>query len=259
MVTTAIGHFLIDAGTSTIGRLAQAGLRPDDLTAVFLTHLHDDHTVGLTDLLSFRYTSAIYGPPQAPLTIIGPPGTHRLITALSAVLDVSGGIRRSENNSVGPPVAATVIAKEVGEGAVYDTPQLRVAAVENTHYSDRGTRNPAGSASYSYRVETPEWAIGFTGDTGPSAAVTMLFDGVDAIVAEMVSDELPEDFPPGVDPAALRAGHLRPSHVADMASGARAGRVILSHYNEATPTDLSTIGSAFNGPVTAGTDLLQPL
>ena len=43
-------RLLIDAGRGTTIRLAQAGIGSGGLTAIFLTHLHSDHTNGLPDV-----------------------------------------------------------------------------------------------------------------------------------------------------------------------------------------------------------------
>jgi ribonuclease BN (tRNA processing enzyme) len=55
-----------------------------------------------------------------------------------------------------------------------------VTAVENTHFHfhEMGPAS-ASEKSYSYRFETPDRVIVFTGDTGPSDAVTELARGAD--------------------------------------------------------------------------------
>ena len=45
-----------DAGRSSVMRLMEAGTVPHELTAVFLTHVHSDHLVGLPDLVMTRWT-----------------------------------------------------------------------------------------------------------------------------------------------------------------------------------------------------------
>ena len=48
--------------------------RGGPITAVFLTHLHSDHTLGLPDVI---LTSWVMGR-QRPLTVVGPPGTREM-------------------------------------------------------------------------------------------------------------------------------------------------------------------------------------
>jgi len=44
-----------DVGRGTTMRLSQLGLTPNDIDAVFLTHLHSDHTEGLIGLMQLRW------------------------------------------------------------------------------------------------------------------------------------------------------------------------------------------------------------
>lgn len=50
-------HLQFDAGRATSLRLAELDVHPNMLDAVFLTHLHSDHTVGLVDLAQTRWHS----------------------------------------------------------------------------------------------------------------------------------------------------------------------------------------------------------
>src|ERR1041385_6867301 len=50
-VTVGDRLFLFDAGTGVERQLRAAGLPISGPTALFLTHLHSDHTLGLADLI----------------------------------------------------------------------------------------------------------------------------------------------------------------------------------------------------------------
>lgn len=61
-------------------------------------------------------------------------------------------------------------------------------AVENTHFHFQPGSPAFGKyKSYSYRFETPDRVIVFTGDTGPSDAVAELAKGADVLVSEVGS------------------------------------------------------------------------
>src|SRR5580704_7717314 len=49
---------LVDCGPGVVRRAVQAGLKMEQLTRVFVTHLHSDHTVGFPDLI---FTPAVTG------------------------------------------------------------------------------------------------------------------------------------------------------------------------------------------------------
>ena len=46
--------YVVDAGDGTAGRLAQAGVSLHAIDAIFISHLHFDHTGGLAVLLALR-------------------------------------------------------------------------------------------------------------------------------------------------------------------------------------------------------------
>src|SRR5215831_15145450 len=51
-----------DAGRGTTMRLSQLGIGPEQLNAVFLTHMHNDHTEGFADLVQLRWSFHGTGP-----------------------------------------------------------------------------------------------------------------------------------------------------------------------------------------------------
>ncbi|WP_338664795.1 MBL fold metallo-hydrolase [Pararoseomonas sp. SCSIO 73927] len=277
LLTAGGRHYLVDAGIGATRQLAAAGLEPTDVSAVLLTHLHDDHTADLPALLSFRATAGLF--PGAPprLRLLGPPGVAAYAAAAGRLIGVSGAIRQAEARAEGPGAGAQnrggsnrgrssqggaragtdgLEVVTLRPGAAYDDGTIRVTAVENTHYSGRGVRRPAGAVSLSLRIEAGGRAITFTGDTGPSRDVERLARGSDVLVAEMVSDD-DSDLPPGFTPAQAQRGHLSPRRVGELAAAAGVGMVVLSHYTRATEADLRSIAAVFPGRVVAGRDLMR--
>src|SRR5947209_18807489 len=61
--------FVVDAGRGATMRIAGTDLQYEKLAAVFLTHLHSDHTAGLPDLFE---TSWQFGRKARPLQLYGP-------------------------------------------------------------------------------------------------------------------------------------------------------------------------------------------
>jgi len=63
-------HFLIDCGEGTQHQLQLYGLKSQRLEAIFISHLHGDHYLGLVGLLSSMHLQgrtkklSLYGPPQ---------------------------------------------------------------------------------------------------------------------------------------------------------------------------------------------------
>ena len=50
LVQVADKRLLFDSGRGVVIRLTQAEVNPKDIDALFLTHLHSDHVVGIPDL-----------------------------------------------------------------------------------------------------------------------------------------------------------------------------------------------------------------
>src|SRR5438876_10875937 len=50
LVEVAGTKLLFDCGRAVVIRLTQAGVSPKEVDALFLTHLHSDHVVGIPDL-----------------------------------------------------------------------------------------------------------------------------------------------------------------------------------------------------------------
>jgi len=169
----------------------------------------------------------------------------------------------------GVPTTNPFSAHEVGEGVVYQDDQLRVVASENSYYTPMPQRSRATMKSYSYRFETPHGVVVFTGDTGPSNAVTRLADGADVLVPE-VSDFAALD--PFVNrmaeqnhwPAERRnlfKAHMTEEQldikdVGQMAVQAHVKSVLLYHWDPADPaTYVAGVAKYFSGTVFAGADL----
>jgi len=75
LVEWSEGALLLDASAGTHMRALKAGLDPDRLRAVVLTHLHPDHTADLPALLWARRQEKR----TTTLAIVGPPGTAELV------------------------------------------------------------------------------------------------------------------------------------------------------------------------------------
>lgn len=67
------GPVLVDCGTTSLSALKRLGLDPGEIAAVFVSHLHGDHSGGLP----FLILDGQFSRRTKPLTIAGPPGTAR--------------------------------------------------------------------------------------------------------------------------------------------------------------------------------------
>jgi ribonuclease BN (tRNA processing enzyme) len=262
--------YLIDAGDGTTRRLAKMKFNFRTLGTVFVTHGHNDHTGGLGMVLSSAWTAQR----TQPINVYGPPGTEALIKAAIAYYGLDAEIRISDGSRT-VPLEKVFFGHDVGPGLVYQDANIKVTAVENTHFHHQPGSPGYGRKSYSYRFETPDRVIVFTGDTGASDAVTALAKDADILVTEVVSVE-------DVKEARIRDGrwqvmsereqaayifhmveeHLTPQQIGTMAARAGVKTVILSHLTPRPGTDDYTpwadeVRKHFSGKVLIAKDLME--
>ncbi len=162
MITVGGKHYIIDAGVMLCAELRRRQIDLHDVKAVFLTHMHGDHTNGIiefTDLLTWYFKDVrpdIYVP------------EIKAFEGAAAWLQVTHGMDVRDQM---PPYS------EVKEGLFYDDGNVKVTAIRTQHLTDR----PA----YGYMIEAEGKRIVLSGDMGfnkyddfPAAAYTLPCDVV---------------------------------------------------------------------------------
>lgn len=264
-------EYLIDCGIGTARRLVKAGIRSETIGTIFLTHLHPDHTLGLTDVLANDFQNGDRLGPGHTVSIYGPPQTKALVDAAYHFISIPYAVLAAEGAGPngGVPTATPFAVHETGEGVVYEDDRIRVVAAENTHYALMPPGARATMKSYALRVETPHGTIVFTGDTGPSDAVTRLAEGADVLVSEVEDKVAIGAFVAQMAQqqhwsAARRAefsGHMTDEHlgfedVGQMATKAHVKSILLYHWSPDDPTaEVAGVSKYFQGPVFGSADL----
>jgi len=103
-------------------------LEPKNLTRLFLTHLHFDHTEGLSE---FMLAPWIYYR-EGPLQVYGPPGTEDVVSHLTAAYTKDIDLQMfglEQLNATG----YVINAKDVLPGEVYKDKNVRITAFQNHH------------------------------------------------------------------------------------------------------------------------------
>jgi ribonuclease BN (tRNA processing enzyme) len=241
--------FLVDAGPGVERQLSAAHLPINGVTALFITHLHSDHTLGYPDLI---FTSWVMGR-KAALQAYGPHGlqqmTDHLIAAYAEDIKVrTAGLEHE------PPNGYKVIVHEIDPGIVYDSLGVRVTAIPVQHGN--------WAEAYAYRFDTPYRSIVISGDTRPSETLVNASRGVDVLVHEVYSAARlkPEQRPGGED----WPKYMHEFHTSDVELGALAVRalpklLILSHIIRMGASDDELLqgirAGGFTGRVVVGHDL----
>ncbi|HTS63302.1 MAG TPA: MBL fold metallo-hydrolase [Candidatus Acidoferrales bacterium] len=168
--------YLVDCGPGIVRRAAQAGIRMEQVTRLFITHLHSDHTAG--------YPDVILTPPndgrKAPIDVWGPPGTKAMTAHILKAWDADLRIRL-HGMQPAEPRGFTVAAHDVKPGEVYHDDALRVVAIAVKHGEWK--------YAYGYRFEARDRTIVISGDTTYSESLIAAAKGCDILVHEVYSQK----------------------------------------------------------------------
>lgn len=194
--------YIVDCGPGVVRRAAQAGIGMQQLTRVFVTHLHSDHTAGYPDL--------ILTPPNSgrsePLETYGPPGLRAMTAHLLQAYREDFAIRL-HGTQPGAARGFAVSAHDVRPGEIYRDDEVRVMAF--------AVRHGAWKHAYGYRFEAKDKTIVISGDTTYSEALVAAAKGCDILVHEVYSQKGWEG----------RTAEWRTYHAAYHTSGPDVGRV----------------------------------
>lgn len=255
--------FLFDAGPCVMRQLAAAKLSIKGAEAVFLTHLHTDHTLGYPDLI---FTSWVMGR-QRSMPVYGPPGlaamTDHLLAAWSEDIEIrTNGLEREtpggyrvDVHEIRLPTPADSVATAISRTrVVYDSAGVRVTAIPVPHGNWKH--------AYGFRIDTPDRSIVLSGDTAYSPLLLEMSRGVDVLIHEVYPEVRlkPEPRPGGE----LWVQYMKEFHTSDvevgrLAAAARPKLLLLHHVvwmggvEEELIQGISQGG--YSGPVVIGADL----
>jgi ribonuclease BN (tRNA processing enzyme) len=166
--------YIVDCGPGVVRRAAAAGIKMEQLTRAFVTHLHSDHTAGLPDLI---FTPAVTGRVQ-PFEIYGPPGLSAMTRHIMQAWREDMEIRL---HGLEPAVkeAYIVHAHDVRPGEIYRDSVVRVTAFPVAH--------GAWKHAYGYRFDGGGKSIVISGDTTFSESLIAAAQGCDILVHEFYS------------------------------------------------------------------------
>lgn len=166
-----------DVGRDTVRRLAAAGTVVSELSAVFLTHYHSDHVIGLQDL-ALSYWVQDFERRNRGLDIISPNGaTSRFCERMLDVWDDDLAVRAAHANRPGEPRINLI---------GFDGPEhpTEVWARDGVRVIAGQVRHEPVVGAIGYRIETSDGVIVITGDTIVCDEVAELAEGADVVIYE---------------------------------------------------------------------------
>jgi ribonuclease Z len=211
LIEVGEAKLLFDAGRGVTGQLLKAGLTPQQVNPLFITHHHYDHIGNLGDFL----LTAWHNGRQTPTDLYGPPGTAKIIEALWSQVYARDITFARFFNPEGPDIKDLVRVQEVTPGLVCDSsasplavpprgggacrraegasairggqgieggpPGWRVWAEEVEHGHGLGLSWEAFPC-LGYRLEAGGKVIAISGDTVPCPGLDRLAQGADLLI-----------------------------------------------------------------------------
>ena len=248
LVEAGTEKLLFDAGRGVLQRLSQCKIALKEVRALFLTHLHSDHVVGLPDLW---LTSWLIGQPEVPLRVSGPMGTKALMAHLEQAYQFDIRIRLYDDRP--PPQGIVVLAEEITEGVVYERSGVKVTAFEVDH-------SPIEPA-FGYRIDYAERSVVLSGDTRFSENLIRCAQGVDVLVHEVIAADLQRARYQTNPEQAERiiAHHTTPEQAGEVFMRVQPKLAVYSHIIPAAATAkdmLPLTRKSYAGPLEVGEDLM---
>jgi ribonuclease BN (tRNA processing enzyme) len=243
--------YLVDFGVGVVRRAAaaeRAGIKAlgvTNLRLAFATHLHSDHTLGLSDLIFSPWVLDR----EVPLSVYGPRGLRAMANHLVAAYADDLRVRSTGGEPAHKYDPRKVDVHEVTPGVIYRDPRVTVTAFAVNH--------GAWPQAFGYRFQTPDRTVVVSGDTGPESHIEDQCQRCDVLVHEVYSEAGFANRPPE-----WRAYHSRyhtsSRQLGAIASRARPGLLVLYHQLMWSSTEddlLAEVRSAYDGKVVSGHDL----
>ena len=229
LMRTGDNILLFDSGVGTMRRLLEAGVEIFDVSFIFYSHFHPDHTGELAPFLfSNKYPDGSRR--KKPLTLVAGNGFLKFYKNLKLVY---------------------------GHWIELDTNLLNIIELDNTNYDKRRFDNfkvesipvEHNPESIAYRITGSDGiSVVYSGDTDFSDNLVMLSKNADLLICESA---LPDEL--------KVKGHLTPSLAGEIAKRANVRKLVLTHfYPECDLVDIEKeCRKTYDGPLILAEDLMK--
>jgi ribonuclease Z len=247
LVEAGTQKLLFDCGRGATQRLEQNKVSFTEVDALFLTHLHSDHVVGIPDLW---LTGWIRGR-TTPLRVWGPAGTEEMMSHLERAYQFDVHTRRDVDEKL-PPQGVVVMAKDIEQGVMYENAGIKVTAFTVDH----GPVKPA----LGYRIDFAGHSVVLSGDTRYSENLIHFAEGSDVLIHEVMDPNAFRLKNPSASPE--RVQRILEHHTTPEEAGKVFTRVKpkLAVYSHIVPPDASDLipptRKTYSGPLEVGEDLM---
>ena len=229
LMETGGKKLLFDCGAGTMRRLLETGTKIFDISFIFFSHLHPDHTGELVPFL-FATKYPDIERRQKPLTIVAGKGFTGFYNRLKNVY--------GEWIELKPGLLNIVEMDNKGTDSL-DFGDFSVESIPVEHTDE----------SLAYRVNSADGeSVVYSGDTDFSDNLVTLAKNADLLICESA---LPDEL--------KVPGHLTPSLSGEIATQANVGKLVLTHfYPECDQVDIEKqCRKTWSGPLILAEDLMK--
>lgn len=228
LVETAGKKLLFDSGAGTIRRLLENNTGIKEITHIFYSHIHPDHTGEfVTFLFASKYPELIRM--DNPLTIVAGKGFKKFYEGLRQVYGTWVELN---------PDIFRIVELDTMDSDVYGETDFLVRTLPVDHRPE----------SLAFRVESEGKSIVYSGDTDVCNNLVRLAEKTDLFVCESST------------PDSLKMEkHLSPSLAGEIATRAQVKKLVLTHfYPECDKTDIAKeCRKTYKGDLVLAEDLMK--
>lgn len=247
--------YVIDCGDGVARQLTLAGIGPQKLRHLFVTHQHSDHNAGYGSLLLLAWASGL----RTRVDTWGPWPMVRMTELFLEMNKYDIDIRIADEGRV--PLAPLLHPHDLGAAGV-------VLHDENVKVTCTLVDHPPVAPAFAYRFDSADRSIVISGDTNKSDNLIKLAAGADVLVHEALYVPAVDRVVGHIDNADRLKKHIIDSHTsvedcARVAAAAGVKKLVLSHLvpsDDPLVTDQVFIDTArpfFKGEIIVARDLME--
>ena len=247
--------YIIDFGPGSVRRMAEMSptwggkfeqLELQNISIAFLTHIHSDHSAGLSDLI---LTPWVMGR-DTELQLYGPIGLKKMAINITKAYEDDINYRLYGSQPANNKGYVTNVTEITEDGVIFKDSKIEVLAFKNNHGDFKN--------SFGFVFITDDKKILFSGDTALSDNLIKYADNLDILIHEVYSSETFKNKTPDWQKY-HNEHHTSSIDLGKLANKIKPKKLVLSHILFWGATEESLINDVeinFDGEIIIAKDLM---